>query len=182
VDVRIVCATNQDLEERMAEGKFREDLFYRLNEVIIRIPPLRDRGEDSVLLASFFLKRFNSQFDRRLKGFTVDAVAAIAASPWRGNVRELENRVKRAVVMADGGQITPADLELAAPDAAEEDLDLRSARTRAERIVVQRALAQSNGNLTIASKLLGISRPTLYSLIESLGMATAPLAGTDPAG
>jgi two-component system NtrC family response regulator len=180
VDVRIVCATNQNLEDRMSEGKFREDLFYRLNEVIIRLPPLRERGEDSVLLASYFIKRFNTQFDRKLKGFTADAIAAIAASPWRGNVRELENRVKRAVVMADGGQITAADLELAAPRPGEEDLDLRSARNRAERIVVQRALAQSNGNLTIASKLLGISRPTLYSLLEGLGMATGPLAASDP--
>jgi two-component system NtrC family response regulator len=180
VDVRIICATNQNLEERMAEGKFREDLFYRLNEVIIRIPPLRDRGEDSVLLASFFIKRFNMQFDRKLKGFTTDAIAAIASNHWRGNVRELENRVKRAVVMADGAQITAADLDLAPPGTTEEDLDLRIARNRAERIVVQRALAQSNGNLTIASKLLGISRPTLYSLLESLGMAVAPLATPDP--
>jgi two-component system NtrC family response regulator len=180
VDVRIVCATNQNLEERMVDGRFREDLFYRLNEVIIRIPPLRDRGEDSVLLASFFLKRFNVQFDRKLKGFTTEAITAIASNPWRGNVRELENRVKRAVVMADGTQITAVDLDLAAPQMAEEDLDLRTARSRAERIVVQRALAQSNGNLTIASKLLGISRPTLYTLLEGLGIATAPLATTDP--
>ncbi len=180
VDVRIVCATNQNLEERMAGGKFREDLFYRLNEVIMRIPPLRDRGEDSVLLASFFLKRFNAQFSRKLKGFTTEAITAIAANPWRGNVRELENRIKRAVVMADGNQITAADLELAAPQLAEDDLDLRNARNRAERVVIQRALAQSNGNLTIAAKLLGISRPTLYSLLEGLGMATPPFAATDP--
>jgi two-component system NtrC family response regulator len=179
VDVRIVCATNQDLETRMADGRFREDLYYRLNEVIIRIPPLRDRGEDSVLLASYFLKRFNDQFDRKLRGFTTEAIAAIAACPWRGNVRELENRVKRAVIMADGAQITGADLELAesAPDA--DELDLRTARSRAERTVIQRALAQSNGNLSIAAKLLGISRPTLYSLLENLGIADGPMVSSD---
>jgi two-component system NtrC family response regulator len=180
VDVRVVCATNQNLEQRMTESKFREDLYYRLNEVIIRLPPLRDRGEDSVLLASFFIKRFNVQFDRKLKGFTPEAIAAIATNPWRGNIRELENRVKRAVVMADGAQITAEDMELTASELAEEDLDLRNARTRAERIVVQRALAQSNGNLTIASKLLGISRPTLYGLLEGLGMPIAQLAATEP--
>jgi two-component system NtrC family response regulator len=180
VDVRIVCATNQNLEQRMADGRFREDLFYRLNEVIIRLPPLRERGEDSVLLASYFLKRLNVQFDRKLRGFTTEAIAAIAANGWRGNVRELENRIKRAVVMADGAHITAADLELA-PGAVEEDeLDLRAARGRAERTVIQRALAQSNGNLSTAAKLLGVSRPTLYSLLESLGMAVASAAAPDP--
>ncbi len=179
VDIRLVCATNQNLEERMADGRFREDLYYRLNEVIIRIPPLRDRAEDSVLLASFFLKRFNTQFDRKLKGFTTEAIAAIAANPWRGNVRELENRIKRAVVMADGTHITAADLELKEPEPQEDELDLRAARSRAERIVVQRALAQSNGNLSIAAKLLGVSRPTLYSLLESLGMATPSISASE---
>ncbi len=171
VDVRIVCATNQNLEERMADGRFREDLYYRLNEVIIRIPPLRDREEDSVLLASYFLNRFNTQFDRKLRGFTTEAISAIAAFSWRGNVRELENRVKRAVVMADGTHITAADLELAEGVSDADDFDLRAARSRAERLVIQRALTQSNGNLSTAAKLLGVSRPTLYSLIEGLGMA-----------
>ncbi len=173
VDVRIVCATNQNLEERMADGRFREDLFYRLNEVIIRIPPLRDREEDSVLLASYFLQRYNAQFDRKLRGFTTEAISAIAANGWRGNVRELENRVKRAVVMADGTNITAADLELAEGVPEVDEFDLRAARSRAERIVIQRALTQSNGNLSIAAKLLGVSRPTLYSLLEGLGMAVA---------
>jgi two-component system NtrC family response regulator len=173
VDVRIVCATNQDLDQRMADGRFREDLYYRLNEVVIRIPPLRERGEDSVLLASYFLKRFNSQFDRKLRGFSSDAIAAIVACSWRGNVRELENRVKRAVVMADGTHITAVDLDLATPTADPEadELDLRTARNRAERSVIQRALAKSNGNLSVTAKLLGVSRPTLYSLLEGLGMA-----------
>ncbi|HLG86205.1 MAG TPA: PEP-CTERM-box response regulator transcription factor [Alphaproteobacteria bacterium] len=179
VDVRIVCATNQNLDTQMADGRFREDLYYRLNEVIIRIPALRARGEDSVLLASYFLKRFNVQFDRKLRGFSADAIAAIAADPWRGNVRELENRIKRAVVMADGTHLTAADLELAPPTGESEELDLRVARNRAERTVIQRALAQSNGNLSIAAKLLGVSRPTLYSLLESLGMEVSHFASSD---
>ncbi len=179
VDVRIVCATNQNLEERMADGRFREDLFYRLNEVIIRIPPLRDREEDSVLLASYFLKKFNDQFDKKLRGFTTEAISAIAANGWRGNVRELENRVKRAVVMADGTQITAADLELKAGAMDEDEFDLRAARARAERMVIQRALTHSNGNLSIAAKLLGVSRPTLYSLLESLGMAVGAVGASE---
>ena len=179
VDVRIVCATNQNLDTQMADGRFREDLFYRLNEVIIRIPPLRGRGEDSVLLASYFLKRFNAQFDRKLRGFSTDAIAAIAADSWRGNVRELENRVKRAVVMAEGTHLTATDLELAPAAADSEELDLRVARSRAERTVIQRALAQSNGNLSIAAKLLGVSRPTLYSLLEGLGMEVGHFASSD---
>ena len=179
VDVRIVCATNQNLEERMADGRFREDLYYRLNEVIIRIPPLRDREEDSILLASFFLSRFNTQFDRKLRGFTTEAISAIAANSWRGNVRELENRVKRAVVMADGAHITAADLELAEGASDSDDFDLRAARSRAERLVIQRALTQSHGNLSTAAKLLGVSRPTLYSLLEGLGIAVGHVGPTE---
>ena len=173
VDVRIVCATNQNLDELMANGKFREDLYYRLNEVPMVIPPLRDREGDAILLATYFLKKFNGQFNRKLKGFASDALAAIATHPWRGNVRELENRVKRAVVMADGAAISATDLELAAAELPNGSLDLREARARAERGVVQMALAQTNGNLSRASKLLGISRPTLYGLLEGLGLEAA---------
>ncbi|HXR86288.1 MAG TPA: PEP-CTERM-box response regulator transcription factor [Stellaceae bacterium] len=173
VDVRIICATNQNLDELMANGKFREDLYYRLNEVRMVVPPLREREGDAILLATFFLKKFNAQFNRKLKGFGSDALAAIATHPWRGNVRELENRVKRAVVMADGAAISAADLELAAAELPDGSLDLREARARAERGVVQMALAQTNGNLSRASKLLGISRPTLYGLLEGLGLEAA---------
>jgi two-component system, NtrC family, response regulator len=177
VDTRIVCATHQDLQSRIGDGLFREDLFYRLNEMVVTIPPLRERGEDAVLLASFFLKRFVKRFDRRIKGFTPDAIAAIAAAPWRGNVRELENRVKRAVIMAEGAQLGAADLDLD-PTTGEdesESLDLRAARTRAEQKVVLRALAQAHGNMSTAAKLLRISRPTLYSLLEAHGL-NAPSA------
>jgi two-component system NtrC family response regulator len=173
VDVRIVCATNQNLDAFIASGKFREDLYYRLNEVRMVIPPLREREGDAMLLATFFLKKFNNQFNRKLKGFGSDALAAIATHPWRGNVRELENRVKRAVVMADGTTISATDLELAAAELPNGSLDLREARARAERGVVQMALAQTNGNLSRASKLLGISRPTLYGLLEGLGLEVA---------
>ena len=115
VDVRIVSATNQSLEERVADGRFRADLFYRLNPVTVRVPPLRDRGGDTVLLARYFLGRFNREFGRSLAGFTDDALAAIEMHGWPGNVRELENRMKRAVVMAERRLIEAVDLELAPP-------------------------------------------------------------------
>lgn len=171
VDVRVVSATNAVLEEQVAEGRFRNDLFYRLNSVTVRIPPLRDRPGDAMLLARYFLNRFNREFGRNLRGFTEEAIAAISSHPWPGNVRELENRLKRAVVMADGKLVDAADLELAAPKEGAEDLDLRAARLRAEREMLQKALARTNGTLAAAAKLLGVSRPTLYSLLEAHGLA-----------
>ena len=173
VDVRIVSATNQPLGELVNAGRFRSDLLYRLNSVTIRIPPLRDRIGDPVLLARFFLARFRKEFGRNIRGFSEDALAAIARHPWPGNVRELENRMKRAVVMSETQQIEPADLELAQAAGELVDFDLRAARMRAEREVVQMALARSNGTLATAAKLLGISRPTLYSLIEAYGLDSA---------
>jgi two-component system NtrC family response regulator len=173
VDVRIVSATNMALEEQITDGRFRNDLFYRLNSVTVRIPPLRDRPGDPMLLARFFLGRFNREFSRNIRGFTDEAISAMSAHAWPGNVRELENRMKRAVVMADARLIDAADLELAPGAANEEDLDLRSARLRAEREVLQKAVARSNGTLATAAKLLGISRPTLYTLMEAHGMALA---------
>jgi two-component system NtrC family response regulator len=177
VDVRIVCATNQDLEAKMRQGSFREDLFYRLNAVTLRVPPLRDRAGDPVLLASFFLRKFAAQFGRRIKGFSADAIAAMSAYYWPGNVRDLENRVKRAVVMSEGRLIVASDLELpTAEDGITTDdglqLDLRKARMRAEREVVQKAMTQSNGTISTAAKLLGISRPTLYALLETHGLGS----------
>ncbi len=184
VDVRIVSATNQSLEERVADGRFRADLFYRLNPVTVRVPPLRDRGGDAVLLARYFLGRFNREFGRSLAGFTEDALTAIEMHAWPGNVRELENRMKRAVVMAERRLLEAADLELAPPHDTMPDLDLRSARLRAEREVIQMALSRSNGTLAAAAKLLGISRPTLYGLMEVHGIAPklpakGPEAGLD---
>jgi two-component system NtrC family response regulator len=180
VDVRIVSATNMLLDEQVADGRFRNDLFYRLNSVTVRIPPLRERPGDALLLARYFLGRFNREFARNLRGFTDHALAAIAAHPWPGNVRELENRMKRGVVMADGRLVDAVDLELAAADAEIQDLDLRAARLRAEREVLQQALARSNGTLAAAAKLLGVSRPTLYTLMEVHGLSAG--ASPDEAG
>ncbi len=170
VDVRVVSATNLSLEDQVAQGRFRSDLFYRLNAVTVRIPPLHARPGDALLLARFFLGRFNREFGRALRGFTEEAIAAIGAHPWPGNVRELENRMKRAVVMADGRLVDAPDLELAPPAAPAQELDLRAARFRAEREVLQMALARSNGTLSTAAKLLGISRPTLYGLLDTHGL------------
>jgi two-component system NtrC family response regulator len=166
VDVRIVCATNQDLDRMMAEGRFREDLYYRLNEVTVRVPPLRERLGDTVVLASFFLRRFASEYSRPVRGFASAALTAIKDYPWPGNVRELENRVKRAVVMADGALLSPSDLGLSAQGEEPQSLGIRAARARAEREVLQLALAQAGSNLSKAAKLLGISRPTLYDLMQ----------------
>jgi two-component system NtrC family response regulator len=166
VDVRIVCATNQDLELMMAEGRFREDLYYRLNEVTVGVPPLRERESDAVVLASFFMRRFAAEYGRSVRGFGTAALAAISEYAWPGNVRELENRVKRAVVMTDGPLLSAADLGLATYGEKPQSLGLREARARAEREVLQLALAQAGSNLSKAAKLLGISRPTLYDLMQ----------------
>jgi two-component system NtrC family response regulator len=171
VDVRIVCATNQDLDKLITEGRFREDLYYRLNELKLSIPPLRERDGDVLLLASHFVRRFNEQYGRNIKGFTSESLAAMRRHAWRGNVRELENRVKRAVVMSEGTHISATDLDLETVEAEEFSLDLRHARSRAEREVLQLALTQSGGNLSTAAKLLGVSRPTLYSLAKEHGVA-----------
>jgi two-component system, NtrC family, response regulator len=166
VDVRIICATNQNLEQLMSEGRFREDLYYRLNEVSLQVPPLRERLGDAVVLASFFLKRFASEYARPIRGFAPLALTAIKEYAWPGNVRELENRIKRAVVMTDGPLLSAADLGLSAPGEEPQSLGIRAARARAEREVLQLALAQAGSNLSKAAKLLGISRPTLYDLMQ----------------
>jgi two-component system NtrC family response regulator len=174
VDVRIVSATNSSLEERVNEGTFRGDLFYRMNAVTIRIPPLRSRGGDVMLLANYFLGRFNREFGHNIRGFTEAATAALSSHAWPGNVRELENRMKRAVVMSERRMIDAADLELAPASDTAFPLDLRAARLRAEREVLHLALARSNGTLSVAAKLLGISRPTLYGLMEVHGIEVEP--------
>ena len=166
VDVRIVCATYQDLDSLMAEGRFREDLYYRLNEVTVQIPPLRERSGDAVALASYFLSRVAAEYGRPARGFTASALGALRDHAWPGNVRELENRVKRAVVMTDGPLLSAADLGLAVPGEDTPSLTIRDARARAEREVLQLALAQAGSNLSKAAKLLGISRPTLYDLMQ----------------
>jgi two-component system NtrC family response regulator len=180
VDVRVVSATNQLLQEHVDAGRFRGDLFYRLNPITLRIPPLRDRGGDAVLLARYFLAQFNREFGRNVRGFNDDALSALAQHKWPGNIRELENRLKRAVLMSDSRLITASDLELAATGEDPNAYDLRAARARAERDVIQRALARSDGRLATAARLLGVSRPTLYSLLEAHGLSPAAL-DPDPA-
>jgi len=175
VDVRVVCATHQDLKALIKEGRFREDLFYRLAEIVIDIPPLRARQGDAVLLAHDFLRRFAHEQRRGTLAFSDDALQAIEAHPWPGNVRELLNAVKRAAIMADGQRVTAADIGLPVPgsvDAAEpaNSLDLRTARENAERQAVIAALARSNSNIVKASEMLGISRPTLYDLMHRLAI------------
>lgn len=184
VDVRIVSATNANLEEKIGQGVFRGDLFYRMNAITLRVPPLRERGGDIMLLANFFLNRFNQEFGRDIRGFTEYAVQALTNHEWPGNVRELENRLKRAVVMADRKTIDATDLELTPPEAELPDLDLRAARLRAEREVLLEALTRSNNTLSVAARMLGVSRPTLYGLMEAHSLATdqtAPGDATTPA-
>ena len=169
VDTRIVCATHQNLEAMIAESTFREDLFYRLAEIVVKIPTLAERAGDSVLLAKAFLARFAAEMNPQVKGFAPDALAVIDSWHWPGNVRELENRVKRAVIMADGKLINAEDLDLS--DAAQEDgedlaLNLKGAREQADRRMIRQALARSEGNISSTAKLLGISRPTLYDLLK----------------
>jgi len=168
VDTRIVCATHQNLEAMIVDGRFREDLWYRLAEIVVKIPTLAERPGDSVLLARAFLQRFAIDLNLPAKGFSGDALAAIDGWSWPGNVRELENRVKRAAIMADGKLVTAQDLDLGLPGDAQEDLplNLKAAREAADRQVIRHALARSEGNISNTARLLGISRPTLYDLLK----------------
>jgi two-component system NtrC family response regulator len=173
VDTRIVCATHQNLEAMIAAGSFREDLFYRLAEVVVKIPSLAERPGDAVLLAKAFLKRFAAEMNPHVTGFAPDALAAIDGWPWPGNVRELENRVKRAAIMADGKLVTAADLDLGEgrDEGGADVLNLKSAREAADRKVIRHALARSEGNISRTARLLGISRPTLYDLLKQYDLS-----------
>jgi len=167
VDTRIVCATHQDLESMIAAGTFREDLFYRLAEIVVRIPGLAERHGDAVLLAKAFLKRFAKEMNPSVAGFAPDALAAIDSHEWPGNVRELENRVKRAVIMADGKLVCADDLDFAeSEEESTQVLNLKAAREQSDRRVIRHALARSEGNISSTAKILGISRPTLYDLLK----------------
>ena len=173
VDVRIVCATHQDLKMLAGQGRFREDLYYRLGEIVLRIAPLRERAGDAALLAHHFKNKFCASEGRASLHFSSDALQAIEAYGWPGNVREVENCIKRAVIMCDGPLISLDDLGLPAstPGApAEESLNLRQARDAAEYRVMVRALARSDGNIVKAAELLGVSRPTLYDLMNHHGI------------
>ena len=172
VDVRIVCATHQDLNALSKENRFREDLYYRLAEIVVNIPPLRARVGDAALLAHAFVRRFSQEQNRGTLLLTDDAVRAIEAHPWPGNIRELENCIKRAVIMVDGNQISPLDIGLKNPalDEPENALDLRTVRDNAETNAIVAALGRVNGNVVKAAELLGVSRPTLYDLMHRLGL------------
>lgn len=171
VDVRIVCATHRNLEAMVAEGSFREDLWYRLAEMVVRLPTLAERPGDAVLLARHFLRRHAPAINPQVKGLAPDAADAISAARWPGNVRELENRVKRAIIMAEGKALTAEDLDLASGDP--EALNLRAVREAADRKAIGEALARADGNISQTARLLGISRPTLYDLLKAYGLQEA---------
>ncbi len=170
VDVRIVSATNHDLADLIKSAQFREDLYYRISEVSIRVPPLREREGDVTVLARSFLDKYARQQGRSLRGFSQDAVQAIQAYPWPGNVRELENKVNGAVIMAEDNQVTTGNLELEAHAHEPLPMNLRQVRDEAERQAIVRALSMDNGNVSKAADLLGISRPTLYDLMNKHGL------------
>lgn len=171
VDVRVICATNQNPENLIKEGLFREDLYYRVSEITINIPPYRDREEGRLILARTLLEKYRKQQKRAINGFSDDAVAAIEAYSWPGNVRELENKIKGAVIMADGKMVTAADLGVLAGEGDAESLNLREVRQRAESKAIRVALTKSFGNISKAAELLGITRPTLYDLLSKYGMS-----------
>src|SRR5262245_53387542 len=169
VDVRIVCATHQNLKKLIESGRFREDLFYRLSEIVVTIPPLRERPGDATLLAHAFMHKFGQQEGRPVLGFKQDALDAIEGYTWPGNVREMENFIKRSVIMSEGTHIAAADLGLPGPVGAPEPVNLREVREEAERRAIVRVLARVDGNVADAAQLLGVSRPTLYDLINRHG-------------
>ena len=171
VDVRVVCATNQNPENLIKEGLFREDLFYRVSEITINIPPYRDREEGRLILARTLLHKYAKLQKRAINGFSKDAVAAIEAYSWPGNVRELENKIKGAVIMADGKMVTAMDLGLTEGDEEGESLNLREVRQVAESKAIRVALTRSYGNISKAAELLGITRPTLYDLLNKYGLS-----------
>jgi len=171
VDVRVVCATHQDLTAMIREGRFREDLYYRLAEIVVDIPPLRSRNGDAALLAHAFVRQCAAEQKRGTPSLLPEAIAAIERHSWPGNVRELQNCVKRAVIMAEGNILRASDFGLAPPaDAANGIRSLKEVRDEAEKAAVVRVLAHVNGNMSRAAELLGISRPTLYDLLNRFGL------------
>ena len=172
VDVRVVCATNQQLADAIKESRFREDLYYRISEITIDIPPLRSRKGGRLILARTLLEKFAAQQGQSFKGFSVDAQNAIQNYHWPGNVRELENKIKGAIIMAEGKQIVAADLGWSDVDASPPNLNLREVRREAEGQAIRRALVHASGNISKAAKSLGITRPTLYDLLEKYEIKT----------
>lgn len=170
VDVRIICATHQNLQALISKGLFREDLYYRISEIVLEIPPLKDRESDILVLAKSFLNSWSKEYNRSSMNFSADAIAAMETYDWPGNVRELESRIKRAVIMADGNLIRAEDLELSEKSMEAVPLNLKEVRDEAERKAIIRAMTHSNQNITDAANALGVTRPTLYKLLERLGL------------
>jgi two-component system NtrC family response regulator len=181
VDVRVVCATNQNLQQAIQSGSFRDDLYYRISEITLDIPPVRERHGGRILLARHLLHKFARQEGRSLKGFSNDAQNAIDAYAWPGNVREMENKIKSAVIMAEGRLVTAVDLGLPA-DEPPQSLNLRAIRQRAESEALRRALIRTKGNISRAAELLGITRPTLYDLMEKYEIRGEPSAAEPACG
>jgi two-component system NtrC family response regulator len=169
VDVRVVCATNKNLQEGMSSGAFRNDLYYRISEITISIPPVRERGAGRIVLAQYLLNKFAGQLGRAIKGFTDDGHDAIETYEWPGNVREMENKIKAAVIMAEGKLVTAADLGLSVTAAAP-SLNLRIVRQHAETQAIRQALTRAAGNISRSAELLGVTRPTLYDLMAKYGI------------
>ncbi len=169
VDIRIICATHRNLDQAIKEGAFREDLYFRISEIVVNIPPLRKREDDKILLARAFLDKFSAQNGRSFRGFCGDARARIEAYAWPGNVRELKNRVKRAVVLAEGDRLSAEDMGFVASD-ENDSLNLRLAKAAIEQKYILRALSRHEHNITHAAEALGISRPSLYKLMKKLGL------------
>jgi two-component system NtrC family response regulator len=170
VDTRVLAATSTNLEQSLREGRFREDLYYRLAVVVISLPPLRERDGDVELLAKAFLHRYAAEHKKKVTGFTPKALRTMERHSWPGNIRELDNRIQRAVIMTGGPKLTPEDLELSSSDGRHVGLALKEAKEALERELIQRALVSSRGNISRAAEELGISRPTLYELMEKLGI------------
>jgi len=175
VNARIVAATNANIEAALVNGAFREDLYYRISVVSISLPPLRERGDDVLLLANLFLKRYATEFKKRVRCFSAEAIPHLQAYEWPGNVRELENKIKRAVVMCDGQTIEPGDLGFAAVEQLSvslgelENCNLKEAKALLEKSLLAKSLEQSQGNIARAAKVLGVSRPTFYDLMRKHG-------------
>jgi len=170
VDVRIICATHQNIQKLIDEGQFREDLYYRVNEMTVNIPPLREREGDAIVIATALLKRFNKENAKKVKSFSKEAAQLIETYAWPGNIRQLENKIKRAVIMADESSITAEDLEIEAPNEEERPLNLKKVREIAETNAIKRALAYTDNHVSNAAKLLGVTRPTLYALFTKYGI------------
>jgi two-component system NtrC family response regulator len=170
-DARVVAATNANLDDAVAKGTFREDLYFRLAVIVIKVPPLRARSDDAALMAKEFLRRYGSEHGKARMTFSADALRAIVAHTWPGNVREMQNRIRRAVIMADGKRVTAEDMELAGVLTTPGRATLKEVRESTERELVQEALRRHQGKISAAALELGISRPTLYELMEKLGIA-----------